>query len=96
MPASSVHITYPIDGAVYPIIDPHPILNSAYFAASFSAAKSGGPYSVKWWFDNQKPLGKANFYDQFSGQFTYKLPKGKHVFYVSTDFGSAKSRFEIK
>ena len=90
----SVNIVYPIDGATYPITDPDCRVKSAYFTASFSATCSGGPHKVNWTFD-QNTLGEASFYDQFSGQFTFKLPLGKHVFYVSSDCGKAKVSFNI-
>ena len=38
----------------------------------------------------------ARFYDQFSAQFTYKLPKGKHVFWVKAGKCRSKEvRFRI-
>lgn len=89
----SVNIVYPIDGATYPITDPYCKVKSAYFVASFSVT-CDGDHDVIWGFDGNT-LGKVSFYDQFSGQFTYKLPSGKHVFQVTSDCGDAKVAFVI-
>ena len=89
-----VNIVYPIDGGSYPIIDPNFQLKSAYFTASFGTTCKGGPHSVKWGFDGNSIAG-AEFYDQFSAQFTWKLPAGSHTFHVVSDCGKAEVKFEI-
>ncbi|HXI88771.1 MAG TPA: hypothetical protein VNO24_02035 [Blastocatellia bacterium] len=38
---------------------------------------------MKWGFD-AVTLGDAKFYDQFSAQFTWKLPVGSHNFWVKS------------
>ena len=96
MASPSIKIVYPIPGETYPKCDPHSKVKSAYFTASFSMTKSGGPYTVKWWFDGaRRPLGTATFYDEISCQFTYKLPAGRHVFYVQSGTETAKTPFII-
>ena len=94
MSQSPVNIVYPIDGGTYPITDPDCKVRSAYFTSSFSTTCSGGPHTVKWGFDGNS-IGGAEFYDQFSGQFTWKLPSGTHTFEVSSDCGTAEVKFEI-
>ena len=89
-----VNIVYPINGASYPITDPNCQLNSAYFTASFSTTCSGGPQSVEWGF-NDDTLGEAKFYDQFTSQFTWKLPAGTHIFWVRSDCGQEHVEFRI-
>jgi hypothetical protein len=90
----AVNIVYPIDGAKYPITDPACKVKSAYFTASFSTTCGGGPRKVKWGVDGTT-LGNARFYDQFSAQFTWKLPAGTHVFWVESDCGKNQVKFEI-
>ena len=76
-----VNIVYPIHGMTYPLTGPGSgVLQSAYFASSFSVKCSGGPHTVKWGFDGNFTLGYATFYDQTSVQFVYKLPGGNHRF----------------
>jgi hypothetical protein len=90
-----VNIVYPIAGATYPIADPACGAKSAYFNSSFSATCPGGPHTVKWGFDGTN-LGSATFYDQFTAQFTYKLPAGGHVFHVDAGrCGQEKVKFNI-
>ena len=89
----AVNIVYPIDGESFPKIDPSCKIQSAYFAASFSVTCSGD-HSVKWGFDGNG-IGEASFYDEFSAQFTWKLPAGSHTFWVSSDCGDNKVSFEI-
>ena len=89
-----VNIVYPIDGGSYPITDPNCQVKSAYFTASFGTTCAGGPHSVKWGFDGNSLAG-AEFYDQFSAQFTWKLPAGTHTFHVVSDCGKAEVKFEI-
>ncbi len=89
-----VNIVYPIDGGKYPIVDPAGKVLSAYLTASFGTTCAGGPHDVQWGFD-QAPIGSAQFYDQFSAQFTWKLPAGNHVFWVKSDCGSDKVSFTI-
>ena len=91
-----VNIVYPINGASYPVMDPAPAkINSAYFTSSFSVTCAGGGHNVKWGFDSAAPLGNANFYDQTSIQFVYKLPAGTHVFWVKSDCGENRVKFKI-
>jgi hypothetical protein len=90
----AVNIVYPIQGEKFPKIDPACKIKSAYFTASFSVTCSGGPHKVAWGFDG-KTLGKASFYDQFSAQFTWKLPAGSHTFHVESDCGANKIAFDI-
>ncbi|HYF30366.1 MAG TPA: hypothetical protein VD993_04550 [Chitinophagaceae bacterium] len=90
----AVNIVYPINGEKFPKIDPACKLESAYFAASFGVTCSGGPHTVKWGF-NGNSIGSAEYYDEFSAQFTWKLPSGIHSFFVSTDCGDNKIEFEI-
>jgi len=88
-----VNIVYPINGGSYPISNPsNPQLNSAYLTFSFSVTKGGGSYRVEWGIDNQT-LGTANYYDMFSAQFVWKLPGGKHEFWVKGDSGSDSVTF---
>ena len=89
-----VNIVYPIDGGSYPIVDPDCRVKSAYFTASFGTTCAGGPHSVKWGFDGNSIAG-AEFYDQFSAQFTWKLPAGTHTFHVVSDCGKGEVKFEI-
>lgn len=89
-----VNIVYPIAGQEFPRIDPRPDLKSAYVNFSFSVTKGGGSYDVTWGVDNQT-LGNATYYDQFSAQFTWKLPAGKHEFWVKGDSGSDSVVFAI-
>ncbi len=92
-----VNIVYPINGGKYPIADygtSKCTIQSAYFTASFSVTCSGGSHHVEWGFDDNE-IGKASFYDQISAQFVWKLPKGKHTFWVKSDCGEAKVGFEI-
>ena len=89
-----VNIVYPIDGATYPIVDPACKVQSAYFNASFSTTCPGGPHNVVWGFD-ATTLGDAKFYDQLTCQFTWKLPAGKHTFWVKSGCGSEQVSFQI-
>ena len=89
-----VNIVYPIKGEQFPKIDPHPGLKSAYITFSFSVTKSGGAYDVTWGVDSQT-LGKATYYDMFSAQFVWKLPAGKHEFWVKGDSGSDSVTFIV-
>ncbi len=89
-----VNIVYPIDGATYPIVDPSSPIKSAYFTASFGTTCAGGPQTVQWGFDGNT-LGEARFYDEFSAQFTHKLPAGKHTFWVRSECGKNEVSFSI-
>ena len=89
-----VNIVYPINGEAFPKIDPRPNLNSAYVTFSFSVTKSGGAYNVKWGVNNQT-LGEATYYDMYSAQFVWKLPGGKHKFWVQGDSGSDSVTFTV-
>jgi len=95
--SAAVNIVYPIDGGTYPIADPAPgALNSTYFTTSFSVTCSGGGHGVKWGVDKIQ-LGQARFYDQLSEQQVWKLPGGKHVFWVDAGrrCGVQRVRFKI-
>lgn len=94
MSQSPINIVYPIDGASYPIVDPDCKVQSAYFTASFATTCAGGPHDVKWGFDGTS-IGSAQFYDQFSAQFVWKLPAGGHSFHVSSSCGDNKVSFKI-
>jgi hypothetical protein len=92
-----VNIVYPIDGEKYPKANygsSECEVESAYFAASFSVTCKGGSHSVEWGFDDDK-IGEAHFYDEISVQLTWKLPKGKHKFWVQSDCGEAEVIFGI-
>ncbi len=89
-----VNIVYPIDGASYPIQDATCKPLSAYFAASFSCTGAGGPHKVEWGFDGNV-LAHAEFYDELSDQFVWKLPAGTHTFTVKSDCGNAAVKFQI-
>jgi hypothetical protein len=89
----AVNIVYPINGEKFPKTDPACKLKSAYFAASFSVTCSGD-HNVSWGF-NAQTLGKASFYDEFSAQFTWKLPAGAHTFWVESDCGKNAVKFKI-
>ena len=94
----AVTIVYPISGGTYPKRNPVTPVVSGYFTASFSVTCGGGPRAVKWGFDStSRSIGKAKFYDQFSVQFTYKLPAGKHIFWVDAGTcGSKRVKFSIE
>ena len=94
MSQSPVNIVYPIHGHNYPIVDPACKVQSAYVTFSFSATCEGGPHEVKWGVDNTE-LGRAQYYDQFSAQFTWKLPAGKHTFFAATQCGDAQVDFTV-
>jgi len=90
-----VNIVYPINGGTYPITGPAPgVLNSAYFTSSFSVTCPGGQWNVKWGFDGTT-VGSATFYDQFTSQFVHKLPGGTHIFWVVSDCGDERVKFDI-
>lgn len=93
--AQNVTIVYPISGASYPITDPAPgPLRSAYFTASFSVTCQGD-HKVEWGFDGTT-VGNEIFYDQTSVQQVYKLPGGKHLFWVKAGkCGGKEVRFAI-
>ena len=87
MANASLNIVYPVDGATYPITDPAPgPLKSAYLTFSFCLTLPGGPAGVSWGVGGET-LGEAKFYDQYSTQQVWKLPGGKHEFWVKTDNG---------
>lgn len=91
-----VNIVYPINGGTYPITGPAVgPLNSAYFTSSFSVTCDGGPHSVQWGFDGNPALGSSVFYDQTSVQFVYKLGGGGHLFWVNSDCGTSRVKFNI-
>lgn len=82
MAGAAVNIVYPVEGATYPITDPGPgRLRSAYLTFSFCLTLPGGPATVTWGVNRSK-LGEAKFYDQYSTQQVWKLPGGKHRFWV--------------
>jgi hypothetical protein len=93
---AKVNIVYPINGGTYPIINPpagH--LSSAYFTSSFSVTCGGGPHKVEWGFDSNPALGTSSFYDQTSVQFVHKLPGGSHLFWVKSDCGESRVKFQL-
>ena len=80
----AVNIAYPVDGETY----------TNYFTSSFSTTCPGGQNDVEWGFDGTT-VGKSTFYDQFSAQFSHKLPPGKHTFYVKSSCGSNEVVFKV-
>ena len=90
-----VNIVYPVNGASYPLVDPAPGgVKSAYVTFSFSTTCPGGGNQVEWGVDGQT-LGKADYYDQYSAQFVWKLPGGTHVFWVRSSCGQDKVQFQV-
>ena len=90
-----VNIVYPINGATYPIMDPPPGgVKSAYITASFGVTCAGGAHGVEWGFDGTS-LETEKFYDQTSVQLVHKLPGGTHVFWVKSDCGEDRVKFNI-
>ena len=89
-----VNIVYPIQGGTFPKTDPAGNVQSAYVTFSFSVTKGGGSYDVEWGVDNQT-LGQAKYYDMYSAQFVWKLPGGKHEFWVRGDSGSDSVSFMV-
>lgn len=89
-----VNIVYPIQNESFPKTDSQSTPNSANVAFNFSVTKSGGSYNVEWGVDNQT-LGQATYYDMFSTQFIWKLPSGKHEFWVRGDSGSDSVTFNV-
>ncbi|RWX51081.1 hypothetical protein VU01_12152 [Candidatus Electrothrix marina] len=95
MSQSTVTIVYPVEGGVYPIVESDSLASAAYITASFSITSIGGPHKIKWGFDKEL-VGSTTFYDQFSGQFTWYLTAGEHMFCIASDDGSkAKVLFEV-
>ena len=94
MSQSPVNIVYPISGAHYPITDPACKVASAYVTASFGSTCPGGPNGIKWGFDGMT-LCSGEFYDEFSAQFTWKLPAGPHIFWVAASCGEYKVEFTV-
>lgn len=80
----AVNIAYPVNGQTF----------TNYFTSSFSTTCPGGQYDVSWGFDGVV-IGKAVFYDQFSAQFSHKLPPGQHTFFVRSTCGSNEVVFKI-
>lgn len=78
-----INIVYPLAGGKYPKTDPSCGCNTSYFTASFSTTYEGGGFTVKWGFDKDV-IGTGEFYDQMSAQFVWKLPEGKHIFWVES------------
>ena len=91
-----VNIVYPIQGSSYPITGPATgMINSAYITVSFGVTCGGGPYTVKWGF-NKTSIGSTKIYDQGSEQQVWKLPRGKHVFWVDAgQCGREKVSFKV-
>ncbi len=87
-----VNIVYPINGGTYPVGGSG--AKSAYVTFSFSTTCGGGPGMVEWGV-NGDTLGKAEFYDQFSAQFVWKLPSGTHVFWVRSSCGQNEVKFRV-
>ena len=93
-----VNIVYPINGATYPLADINPMTRtvaSAYITVSFGTTCEGGGYKMSWGFDSTT-LGSGTFYDQASVQQVYKLPAGKHSFWVRSDCGKDSVKIVIK
>jgi hypothetical protein len=78
-----INIVYPIEGGTFPKSDPACGSKASYFTASFSTTCSGGDFKVRWGFDKDL-LGSGEYYDQMSAQFVWKLPEGKHTFWVES------------
>ncbi len=96
MAGAPVNIVYPIEGATYPITDPAPgPLKSAYVAFSFCLTLPGGPAYVSWGVGRAK-FGQAKFYDQYSTQQVWKLPGGKHRFWVKANSGGITHNDQVK
>lgn len=90
-----VNIVYPIDLGLYPVTGPAPgPLSAAYITSSFSVTCQGGQHKVEWGFDLAS-VGQATFYDQYSTQFVHKLSGGSHDFWVVSDCGDSKVKFEV-
>ena len=90
-----VNIVYPVDGGTYPIVDPGPGgVHSAYVTFSFGVTCQGGSRLVEWGVDG-RTLGKAEYYDQFSAQFVWKVPGGTHMFWAKTDCGQGQVKFKV-
>ncbi len=49
---------------------------------------------TEWGVDGQT-LGKAEFYDEYTTQLTWKLPKGIHVFWVRSSCGEDQVKFKL-
>jgi hypothetical protein len=80
---ASINIVYPIEGGTYPVSNPVCGSESTYFTASFSTTSRGGGFKVEWGFDREV-LGSGEYYDQMTAQFVWKLPEGKHIFWVQS------------
>ena len=92
---SPVNIVYPINGGTYPKVNPMPgKLSSTYMAFSFSTTCEGGPAQVEWGVDGDTH-GQARFYDEHSTQYVYKMPPGRHVFWVRSSCGENKVEFQV-
>ena len=89
-----VNIFYPIKGDAYPKIYPlFPKFESAYIPFGFSVT-CRGDHKVKWGID-RITIGSATFYDEIEIQFSYKLPRGSHFFWVRSDCGKNSVRFYV-
>ena len=88
-----VNIVYPIHGGSYPV-GGSTGAGAAYFTFSFSATCPGGANNVTWGVDGIT-LGKARFYDQYTGQGVWKSPTGVHKFWVNASCGSQGVKFNI-
>ena len=89
---AEVNIVYPIDGESYPVGSSG--VKSAYVTFSFGTTCNGGMFMVEWGVDGDTH-GKAEFYDQFTGQYVMKLPAGTHVFWVRSSCGQNEVRFKV-
>ncbi len=78
---AGINIVYPINGDHYRAVDERGGSVSTYFTAGFSTTCNGGGFDVEWGF-NEDLLGRGTFYDQMSTQFVWKLPEGRHTFWV--------------
>ena len=95
--AQNVTIVYPMEGAAYRAMEPAPgEVDASYFTASFSVTCAGGPHLVEWGFGSEV-IGSASFYEQMSTQQVWKLPRGRHRFWVNAgpDCGRERVKFWI-
>lgn len=79
-----VNIVYPIMGHSY----------NNYFTSSFSVTCPGGSNVVEWALDGNV-IGRQEFYDQTTVQFSQKLPQGTHTLYVKSTCGADRVKFDI-
>ena len=88
-----VNIVYPINGGTYPV-GASTGGGATYVTFSFSTTCEGGMNMVEWGVDGDTH-GKAEYYDQFSGQYVMKIAAGTHVFWVRASCGDSKVQFQV-